>query len=29
VPSSFILTKDRLGAPSLPSGNNTVLVGPR
>lgn len=29
VPSSFILTKDRLGEPAPPSGNNTVLVGPR
>lgn len=29
VPSSFILTKDRLGAPAAPSRNNTVLVGPR
>jgi len=29
VPSSFILTKDRLGEPVPPSGINTVLVGPR
>ena len=29
VPSSFVLTKDRLGEPAAPTQRNTVLLGPR